>query len=714
MTDSNLQERENADDLLPQSEGGLRAPPGLGFWGKTWWWFHFLILVKIARLRFIGILLLIGLVIVKWDLLDAYYEKWARSATAALPHDADAEYFCPMHPTVIRDSPKEKCPICFMPLSKRKKGEASVAALPPGIVNRVQLSPYRVVLAGIRTSTVSYVPLTKEIITVGWIEFNERELKHIAARVKGRIDKLFVNQTGEWVHKGDELASLYSPDLVVTVENLLLAHQSKNAVMERSARDRLTLWGISKDQIEEILKSGKANTHLKIRSPIKGHVTKKYVKEGQYVDEGSPLYDLADLATVWIQAQVYETDIPFLPPTVLFHKGHGDLPETLPVTATSLAYPAEKFSGKLTFVYPHVDEDSRTVLVRFELPNPEHKLLPGTTATVTLKVAPSNLPFLTKALAEIGTRESALAGALWAQQALFDAGAVAGVGPLIHAAGLRAMLSSGLVLAVPESAVIDTGAANLVYREVLPGEYEGVKVELGPRMAGPGEVTYYPVLGGVEAGDVIVTSGSFLVDAETRLNPAAGSIYFGGSGSKGTSTTSTVRPSTPDDPDAKVTAALAKLDAADRRLAEAQVYCPILSHNRLGSMGVPVKLVLQGQPVFLCCSGCEQKARANAKKTLAKVEELKSRKGTAAPTPALSEAEREIQAELAKMTPGDRRLAEAQRLCPITGARLGSMGIPAKIMIQGQPVFLCCQGCKEKALADPEKTMAKVKTSTKR
>src|SRR5262249_31186238 len=127
------------------------APPGLGFWGKTWWWLKFWFWVKTARLRFILILAALGFVITQWDWLVAHYEKWTRPAGETQAGGGDVEYFCPMHPTVVRDNPKEKCPICFMPLSKRKKGEAAGEALPPGTVSRVQLSPYRVVLAGVRT-----------------------------------------------------------------------------------------------------------------------------------------------------------------------------------------------------------------------------------------------------------------------------------------------------------------------------------------------------------------------------------------------------------------------------------------------------------------------------------------------------------------------------------------------------------------------------------
>jgi len=682
------------DGLSPLNEGGLRAPPGLGFWRWLWWWFDFWILVKLARLRFIAILLAIGLAIVFWDHIVAYYEKWTRPTSQQSAASSDTEYFCPMHPAVIRDNPREKCPICAMPLSKRKKGDTHEEALPPGIVNRIQLSPYRVTLAGIQTWKVKHVPLHKEIATVGFVEFNERELKHVAARVKARIAKLYVNETGQWVSADQELASLYSPDLSVTVGNLIDANRNRNQPLEDSTRDRLRLWGINdkqmdlviavqnlidgmrtadkklhelahqqllkldngekfggalhnllegqrtkntdlqkesrqklvtlgmhEDQIDDIMETGKAIRHLIIRSPIKGHVLKKYVKEGQYVDEGSPLYDIVDLTSVWIQAQVYEEDMAFLP---TFHqplKKTEESPKALHVIATTRALPNETFEGRLSFVYPHVDQDTRTVVARFELDNPGHKLRPGTSANVKFKVPPRQLKPIAKALADDWWQQTAVDGL----RSVFSAsdGGV-GLGPLIRAAGNHALLHDDRVLAVPDSAVIDTGNQQIVYREIVAGEFEGVKVELGPRMVGPGDVTFYPVLHGLEAGDLVVTAGSFLVDAETRLNPAAGSIYFGGTGGSKSGST-TVRPSTPADEDAKVKLALDKLSEADRRLAEAQRTCPILLGQRLGSMGVPIKLIFDNQPVFLCCIGCQKDAKADIQDTLKKVAELKAK-----------------------------------------------------------------------------------------
>lgn len=575
--------------MLAADEGGLRAPPELTGWRKAWWWFDFIILVKLARLRFIAVLVVIGLVITQWDLLSAYYDKWLGPPKAAAA--SDTEWFCPMHPTIVRDNAKDKCPICFMPLSPRKKGHNNSEPLPAGIVSRVQLSPYRVVLGGIRTWPVDYQPLDKEITAVGYVEFNERNVKNVSARVKGRIDTLYVNETGQLVEEGDPLAALYSPELNVTMQNLLDAQRRGNKDLLAGSRSRLQLLGISDDQIDAVLQSGKANTHLKIRSPMQGHVIKKYVREGEYVDEGSPLYDIADLATVWIQAQVYEDDLAFLPTEQVHRPNPLFPPEPVDVVATTRAFPGEEFHGTLTFIYPHVDQETRTVTVRFELNNPGHKLRPGTTATVKLKVRPRDVRALAQATGEH---------------------------PELYKLDL---LEKGLVLALPESSIIDTGGQTIVYRQTLPGVYEGVRVTLGPRMMGPEAVPFFPILGGLAPGDLVVTAGSFLIDAETRLNPAAGSIYFGGSsGSKaGSSGGTTVRPSTPEDSDAKITAALAKLSPADRALAEKQKFCPVLPDSRLGSMGVPVKLTIDGKTVFICCAGCKESALKDEKETLKKV-----------------------------------------------------------------------------------------------
>jgi hypothetical protein len=272
------------------------------------------------------------------------------------------------------------------------------------------------------------------------------------------------------------------------------------------------------------------------------------------------------------------------------------------VIAATRAFPNEEFHGKLKLIYPHVDQATRTLTIRCEIDNPDHKLRPGATATVKLSIQPQQ---------------------------------VAGLNIPGMPDEQKTELAAGRVLAVPQSAVIDTGDQKIVYRQASPGVFEGVRVTLGPRMVDPSDVVFFPVLSGLAAGEQIVTSGSFLIDAETRLNPAAGSIYFGGSsGAKGTSGRTTIRSTTPEDPQAKSAAAavevekkiaaeLAKLPPADRALATAQKFCVTNDTSRLGAMGPPIKLELGGEAVFLCCEGCRQAAIDDPVGTVARARQLR-------------------------------------------------------------------------------------------
>ncbi len=575
-----------------------------------------LFLVPLARLRFPIILAAIGIAIVKWDYLSAKFEQatgWKESGGAASGY----EFFCPMHPMIIREDNKQKCPICNMPLSKRKKEEQSEhAGLPAGITSRVQLSPYRVVLAGVKTSPVGYQPLAKDITTIGTVEFDERGLRKISARVKGRIDKLIVNETGQLVKKDQDLARFYSPEFATTVETLLNAHKDGRKEAEDTARERLLRWEVDEAQINKIIQDGKPVTHLIIRALHPGHVLRINVREGQSVEDGALLYDIADIRTVWVQAQLYEDDLAFLPKGT-HDPTSGVAEKKLQVQAKARAFPGRVFEGTLSFVFPHLDQESRTLAVRFVLDNEEHELRPGMTTTVRLQL---------------------------------DARTIAEL-PI----GKRLKMLDGKVLAVSERCVIDTGDKKIVYRETVPTQYEGVEVTLGPRMTGPGGEVFYPVLddspedrlrqrmaltGGLaiavhdpaddraanrlKPDDLVVTNGSFLIDAETKLNPTIAATYIGGSGGK--TSEPQIRPSQQSDSLAQFEAALKALSPEKRALARAQKLCP--EQNRLlGTMGPIQEIQIRGTSVFLCCNACIKPVKDNPEEILARAADFRKRFG---------------------------------------------------------------------------------------
>lgn len=649
--------------------------------------------VFLARMRFVALMVAVGAVIVNWGYLKALYEKWTRPLADHVEASSNTEFWCPMHPTVVRDHP-DKCPICGMPLSQRKKGETGKnEPLPPGVITRVQLSPYRVALAGIKTEPVQYRSLSRDIRTVGFVEFDEQKLKRITVKIggKSRIDKLYVNVTGQDVEKGDPLALLYSPELMVTVQNLTDAKKTGNMDLLKLARERLQLWGIHEDQISQFLHTTGGVTHFVVRSPAHGHVLQKYRLEGDYVEEGTVLYDVADLSTVWIEAEVYEEEV-------------GLLQTSLAVEATASAFPGKTFTGKLAFVFPHLDTSTRTLKVRFNMDNPGHVLKPGMYTNVSLQVPVTRLQGFSEHFQEMAaaTTSLELLKQSWAAPgALFSPDPA----PLL-ATGLGSFaLKQGLALAVPETAVIDTGSRKVVYREREPGVYEGVEVVLGPVCD-----NYYPVIAGLSEGERLAVAGAFLIDAETRLTTGLGSTYFGASGTaqgEGKSS-SKISPSMSEDEDEKIQANLAKLSAKDREQAETQKRCPIRKAP-LGSMGTPVKILIKGQPVFLCCSGCRDQAFQNPSKTLETAEKFKTATHGDHGSPDVEEKAL-IRKYLDKLPPQDRKLAETQKFCVIHKKNLlGSMGVPHKVMIQGQPVFLCCEGCEDDAAANPGQTLKDLK-----
>jgi hypothetical protein len=418
--------------------------------------------IALVRLRFPLLLLAVALLVGYWDTIRNHWDKLTRPAvTADGALSSDTEYWCPMCPGVLSDWPG-KCPVCNMALVRRKRGE--MVPLPNGVVARVQLSPYRVQLAGIRTAPADYRPLTQEATLAGFVQADD--------------------------------------------------------------------------------------------------------------EKSSP-------ATVGVEVAVFEKDIAFVTP--------GRKTEVV-----SGAFPGQTFPGRVGSRAPRSTPGTRTLRSRLVVEDPRHELLSGMFVTARCRVPVAELGWFTRAWREDWRDRTALSLAAQALGTPAGPTACGGVDLLLRAAAEHALHCQGRVLAVPEGAVVDTGAKKVVFVEAMPTVFDALEVVVGRRCGG-----FYPVLRGLEPGQQVVTAGAFLLDAETRLNPGLAASYFGagrGTAGPGGSSSATTVP------------ASGEPTAEDRALLARQEVCPVTG-ERLDSMGGPVRVVVEGQTVFLCCKSCEAPLR---------------------------------------------------------------------------------------------------------
>lgn len=321
----------------------------------------------------------------------------------------------------------------------------------------VTISPDRQQMIGVRKGKVVRDDLMMSIRAVGIIEPDQMKLKRVQTRVKGWVTKVFVNFVGQDVRKGDPLVEIYSPNLLETQQEYLIAlkhpEKAEQAVMESSlaasALRRLKLLDVPDDEIRELERTRKARDTLVLRSAIDGRVLDRNVLEGNYVEPAMELYRIADLSVVWLQAKIYEYELP--------HVAVGQQ-----ATVTLLAEPDSEFRGRVSFVEPVAQEVTRTVKVRVEIENPTDEVKPGMYAD------------------------------------------------------LRIEHSMGAGLVIPDSAVLRTGERDLAFRALPAGRFEPVEVKLGARFGDRWEVRE-----GLKEGDEIVISAGFLIDSESRLKSTA-------------------------------------------------------------------------------------------------------------------------------------------------------------------------------------------------
>ena len=311
-----------------------------------------------------GLILLAGLFL-GWLIFSGGSSSDDRTATAE--HDQDHDHgeevwTCSMHPQIRMDKPG-KCPLCAMDLIPLKTTGSGDTAIDP---DAIQLSAEAVALANIQTTVVSRQNPVKDIRLYGIIQVDERLSQSQTSHVSGRIEKLMVSFTGESVRQGQTIATIYSPELLSAQQELLEAVKMKDIqpALLQAVREKLSLWKLSDEQIAAIERSGEVSPLIDVTANTGGIVVSKNINQGDYVNAGTILFDIADLSRVWTVFDAYETDLPFL-----------KVGDKLEYALQSL--PGKTFSGRISFINPILDPATRTAKIRVETTNPRMELMPG-------------------------------------------------------------------------------------------------------------------------------------------------------------------------------------------------------------------------------------------------------------------------------------------------------------------------------------------------
>ena len=330
----------------------------------------------------------------------------------------------------------------------------------------VQLTPQRMQSIGVRLGAAQLKQVDADLRVTGTVDVDERRIAYVQTRFPGWIRAVYADTSYQYIRKGQPLFTIYSPDLVTTEQEYLLARKNSESLktstvsgvstgaetLLSAARDRLTQWEVPASEINKLEATGKVITDLTFDSPVSGYITEKNALPNMYVQPETRLYTVADLSTVWVYAQVFQTDLGKIKP--------GDSAEV-----TVDAYPGKSFRGRVDYILPQIDVNTRTARVRLVFPNPVLKLKPGMYVNVLLKA------------------------------------------PL------------GRQLVVPASALFHSGSRQLVFVSKGDGQFEPREVQTGLQVGDQTIITK-----GLQTGEPIVTSANFLIDSESQLQAAAGAF----------------------------------------------------------------------------------------------------------------------------------------------------------------------------------------------
>lgn len=450
------------------------------------------------------LIVLLVIVALGWGIAGGFLIGKRLSGTEAVVKSKDVSakqlYSCGMHPQIIREEPGN-CPVCGMKLTPIRSsgttaetetaGERKIkywkSSMDPAYVSdkpgkdqmgmdlipvyedqtqegAISIDPVTVQNMGLRTAMVEEKQLTRIIRTVGNIDYDEELLYTVNSKISGWIEKLYVEKTGDLVKKGQPLLEMYAPELVNTQQEYLIALKNYQQVKDSpypearkgaeellaASKQRLLYWDVGEGQIDDLERSGEVKKTLVFYSPAEGVVIEKHVTAGAFVESGSDLYKIADLSTVWVLAHIYEYELPYV------KMGQS--------AKIELSYsPGEMYHGNISYIYPYLNEITKDVKVRIELPNPDLKLKPEMYANVTIV---SQLP--------------------------------------------------GKRIVVPEEAVIHSGKREIVFVDVGGGKYSPREVVTGAS----GEGNVVEIKQGLRVNEMVVVSAQFMLDSESKTQEA--------------------------------------------------------------------------------------------------------------------------------------------------------------------------------------------------